>query len=206
MKKQAEDDRDKRKCKIYYTSLDDFWRKEEKLAWLRDNPISKIEFERIEADAKHNWINQSDNDFETLLPLVNKDVKRGKAEEAIFELFSLGVVTAKDEWSFDFDKNNLLEKSKFLCDYYGKSRKKGEIDEENSVIKWTSELKDYLLSNTELKFNKENVRAASFRPFTKKYLYFDKIYTHRTYQNEDIFGIKQNHENYTETIEVGVLL
>ena len=57
-------------------------------------------------------------------------------------------------------------------------------------------MKDYLLSNTELKFNKENVRATSFRPFTKKYLYFDKIYTHQTYQNEDIFGIKQNHKNY----------
>ncbi|MEJ7701497.1 MAG: hypothetical protein WKF71_17895 [Pyrinomonadaceae bacterium] len=68
----------KRKAKIYYTSLDDFWRKEEKLAWLRDNPIEKIEFESITPDEKHNWINQTDNDFETLLPLIDKDVKLGR--------------------------------------------------------------------------------------------------------------------------------
>lgn len=43
----------KRKAKIYYVALDDFWLKEEKLAWLADNPIEKIEFERIEPDAKH---------------------------------------------------------------------------------------------------------------------------------------------------------
>ena len=78
----------KRKAKIYYIALDDFWRKEEKLAWLRDNPIEEIEFERLEPDAKHNWINQTDNDFETLLPLIDKNAL-GRIEEAIF-YFSLG--------------------------------------------------------------------------------------------------------------------
>ncbi|MBA4125211.1 MAG: hypothetical protein H0X72_22450 [Acidobacteria bacterium] len=103
----------KRKAKIYYTSLDDFWRKEEKLGWLRDYPISKIEFERLEPDVKHNWINQTDNDFESLLPIASKDVKQGKAEEAIFEMFSLGVVTARDEWVYDFNKDFLIEKVNF---------------------------------------------------------------------------------------------
>jgi len=83
----------KRKAKIYYISLDDFWRKEEKLAWLRDNPISKIEFELLEPDAKHNWISIADNDWENLIPLIDKDVKLGRKEEAIFKLFPLGVVT-----------------------------------------------------------------------------------------------------------------
>ncbi|MEO7673765.1 MAG: hypothetical protein ABIU09_06780 [Pyrinomonadaceae bacterium] len=80
----------KRKAKIYYTAMDDFWRKEEKLAWLRDNHISKIAFEGITPDEKHNWINQSDNDFETLIQLANKDVQLGRGSAAVLELFSLG--------------------------------------------------------------------------------------------------------------------
>ena len=83
----------KRKAKIYYIALDDFRRKEEKLAWLNDNPIEKIEFERLEPDAKHNWL-FDDNDFETLLPIVSKEAKLGKNDFAVFQLYSLGVSTA----------------------------------------------------------------------------------------------------------------
>ena len=42
----------KRKAKIYYTAMDDFWRKEEKLAWLRENPIHRIAFESITPEEK----------------------------------------------------------------------------------------------------------------------------------------------------------
>lgn len=87
----------KRKAKIYYISLDDFRRKEKKLDWLRDNPISNIEFERIEPDVKHNWL-FDDNDFETLLPIVSKEAKAGKNDFALFQLYSLGVSTNRDEW------------------------------------------------------------------------------------------------------------
>ena len=48
----------KRKAKIYYAAMEDFWRKEEKLAWLRENPIHKIAFESITPDEKHNWLQE----------------------------------------------------------------------------------------------------------------------------------------------------
>ena len=76
----------KRKAKIYYTALDDFWRKEEKLDWLRENPVEKIAFERITPDEKHNWL-FDDNDFETLLPIVSKEAKAGKNDFALFQLY-----------------------------------------------------------------------------------------------------------------------
>lgn len=169
VKKQAEAKRDKHKCKIYYTSLDDFWRKEEKLSWLNDNPIAKIEFDRIEPDDKHNWINQTDNDFETLLPLIDKDVKLGRTEEAIFELFSLGVVTARDEWVYDFDKTALSEKVNFLIDSYNKDLKifkgksKDEIKEEilrrnSNEIKWTRAVISDLRNGKKYAFDINNIK------------------------------------------------
>jgi hypothetical protein len=36
-----------------------------------------------------------DNDFDDLLPLIDKDVKGGKSEEAIFKLFSSEVKNSK---------------------------------------------------------------------------------------------------------------
>ncbi len=58
-----------RKAKIYYISLPDEMRTEDKLAWLRENPISTIAFECIEPDTKNNWINQTEENFRFCLPV-----------------------------------------------------------------------------------------------------------------------------------------
>jgi predicted helicase len=121
--KDAEKRKDKHKCKIHYVELDDFWRKERKLEWIRENPISKIAFQHIKPDAKHNWINQTDNDWDNLMPLVDKEVKAGKSEEAIFKLFSRGIGTYKDEWLYDFSKDALEEKIRFFVNIYEATRK-----------------------------------------------------------------------------------
>jgi len=199
----------KRKAKIYYTSLDDFWRKEEKLGWLRDNPISKIAFERLEPDAKHNWINQTDNDFETLLPLIDKDVKLGKKEEAVFRVFSLGVATNRDEWVYDLDKINLRNKIEFFIKEYQKDfkqyHKKENIKKElyNPNVKYTSEIVENIKRGNELKFNVENIRECMSRPFTKKLTYYDKIITHRVYQNHLIFPFRKQVINYSICVNTG---
>jgi predicted helicase len=98
----------KRKAKIYYTELDDFWRKQEKLDWLRDNPISKIAFETITPDEKHNWINQTDNDFESLLPLFSGN------EDGIFDLFGNTIKTNRDDWVYDFEYEDLTRRFYFF--------------------------------------------------------------------------------------------
>ncbi|HXG82790.1 MAG TPA: type ISP restriction/modification enzyme [Pyrinomonadaceae bacterium] len=193
----------KRKAKIFYTSLDDFWRKEEKLNWLRDNPIEKIQFDSITPDEKHNWINQTDNDFEILLPLIDKGVKLGRIEEAVFELFSLGVVTARDEWVYDFDKNKLSDKINFLIDSYNKDLKvfkgksKDKIKEEigkrdTREIKWTRAVVNDLTKNKKFKFDESKIREFEYRPFIKKNLYFDSDLNEMQYQLPQVYGERDN--------------
>lgn len=104
-----------KKAKIYYFTLTDEMRKEEKLDWLRSAKFSEIPFEFISPDKNHNWLNITDNDFEDLIPVCAKETKLAKTKEeekAIFKLYSLGVVTARDEWVYDFEKNVLQEKVK----------------------------------------------------------------------------------------------
>jgi predicted helicase len=82
------------KAKIFYFTLRDEQRKEEKLEWFKNTRFQDIPFERITPDEHGNWINLADTDFKTLLPLANKQTKLAKTkaqENAVFKLFSLGV-------------------------------------------------------------------------------------------------------------------
>ena len=75
--------------------------------------LPTIKFEEITPDKNSNWINLSDNDFDTLIPIASKETKAAKKpsqEKAIFKLFSLGVVTARDEWVYDYDPNSLRKR------------------------------------------------------------------------------------------------
>jgi predicted helicase len=190
-------------CRIYYRALDDFWKKEEKLDWLRENEMHNIDFKRIIPDKNNNWLNLTDNDFETLMPVCNKEVKLGKGGEAIFELFSLGVATNRDEWVYDFDDKNLKNKTQFFCDFFEKEKirwqnsNKSEklIDFVDRTIKWTEELENHLFRNSALTFDEKNVVQSQYRPFVKKHFYFGKIITHRIYQNEIIFDYQSKNKN-----------
>ncbi len=75
-------------CRIEYVSMEDNWRKEIKLDWLRNNRFGEIAFEKIDNDKNNNWINLSENNWEGLIPSISKD-----AEETIFGDFSNGINT-----------------------------------------------------------------------------------------------------------------
>jgi len=192
------EDRENETCKIHYAALDDFWRKEQKLQWLSQNQMRKISFEIIRPDKKNNWLNIPDNDFDGLLPLCKKNVKFGKCEEALFELYSLGVVTARDEWVYDNDAKALSKKVRHLIDIYNenlvlhkgtdKSRIKDVID---YSIKWSRAVKNDLAKGKKYKFNKNSIIESLYRPFVKKKLYFNKELNEMRYRLPQLF----NNEN-----------
>lgn len=193
----------KKQCIINYISLHDDWRKERKLQWFSESSISQIPFIHIQPDMKNNWINIADNDFETLLPLASKEVKLGKSKKALFELFSLGVVTNRDEWSYDFNKEALSIKTKFFCDYYEAEKVRWNNSDKqipindfvNRTIKWTQELEDHLKRGTILVFDEMNIIESMYRPFSRRFFYFARTITHRIYQNELIYGFQNQHKN-----------
>ena len=67
-------------------------------------------------------------------------------------------------------------------------------------IKWTSELEAHLRRNTSLRFNSERIRSSSYRPFTTLWTYYDRVITHRVYQQDSIFPIENNLPNICITI------
>lgn len=82
---------------------------------------AKGDYEQIKADEKANWVNQTENDWESLIPVADKKTKSGAVrgqDRAIFKLFSLGVSTNRDEWVYDYSAENLSRKMQFFCREY----------------------------------------------------------------------------------------
>src|SRR5665647_656058 len=96
--------RDKKLARVFYVRRPEMETAEEKLSFLASQPMRGLPFDEVQPDKSGNWVNLTSNDFETLLPLASKETKAAKTagkEKAIFKLFSLGVVTARDEWVYD---------------------------------------------------------------------------------------------------------
>ena len=194
-------------CGIHYARREDAELAVDKLAYLRNANFDEIAFESITPDAKNNWLNQSNSDFDTLMPLADRQTKLAKTagdEQAVFGLYSLGIASNRDEWTFDFDLNEVSDKAYHFCRVYRDERQRFELENPNvnvigdwvdRSIKWTAELEKHLTKGDALEFATQNIVPALYRPYVAKYCYYAPIITHRRYQQPQIFPHAQAANN-----------
>ncbi|HEY5326719.1 MAG TPA: type ISP restriction/modification enzyme [Mucilaginibacter sp.] len=175
------------RCRIEYMDMPDEWRKEEKLSWFKNNHLETIPFKRVEPDKKSNWINLADSDFESLIPICNKDVKSGKSKEAVFELYSTGISTNRDEWVIDFSQKGLINMMSYFTNEYNNLLKKKDFSFPNT-IKWSRNLKVRFKNGLEEKFNEKSIIKYNHRPYTPTYLYHSKVFLDEHGLSEKIFN------------------
>ena len=185
--------------KVYYDAVGDYARSFEKIGFIHNEHLTKFDFDELSPDYKNNWLNQSDSDFDSLLPLADRQTKLAKAvsdEQSVFGLYSLGIVTNRDDWAWDLSAPALAKKmSAFISIYQQEmSRYKLAQPEANQLsdwvdrtIKWTSELEAHLSNGDILKFDRKRVTPGLFRPFVAKQCYYSPIVTHRRYQMPQIY-------------------
>ncbi len=118
--------------------------------------------------------------------------KKGKGAvgvpgESIFELYSLGVSTNRDEWMYDSSRSGLAEKVERFIETYNsevdrwKRRKDKKIEPDDFVryedhrIKWSEGLKLNLQRERYAEFSEAAVRHALYRPFCRRLLYYDPV-------------------------------
>jgi len=201
-------------CKIYYTRRPELETAREKLQFLSSTGFKELPFTHIIPDKNSNWINLTENDWDDLIPLASKETKFAKNQsnqQAIFKMFSLGLVTARDEWVYDIANSNLKTKVTFFCELFEKEKirwnasdKKTPINDfVDRTIKWTSELEAHLKNGDSLKYNRKRVRESLYRPFVKRLLYYDRIIVHRLYLQNEIYPIQRIAENILIAVNIG---
>jgi very-short-patch-repair endonuclease len=151
-------------------------------------------WQSITPNAQHNWLQVAELDaFQTFLPMGSKDAKTGMqgAPQTIFDTYSGGVKTNRDDVVYDFRRSALIARVKqFIHDYNSEvNRYKQALEDKESAaddiniddsldythLKWDSTLKMHLQRQRKTKFDATKVRQSLYRPFCKQWLYFDRL-------------------------------
>ena len=187
---------------IFYYCTDEFWNKKQKFDFLNKHQhIGTIEWQTIRPDARHTWLTEGlDPEFETFIPIGSKEAKntKGGDGEAIFRLYSSGVVTSRDSLVYAFDLPLLQERVRTFIEIYNTAadRKRRHnpkdpienfIDTTDPRIKWSHRVKASLKKLELSTYEDTHFRTALYRPFCQQYLYFDHFWNERRYQQHRIF-------------------
>ena len=175
---------------IQYAEVQDYMNREDKLKWLTDNSLSTLQTEPIVPKGKNKWLNQTDSNFDDLIPVISD------SDDSIFEEISSGVTTQRDSWAHDFSKKSLKAKIKYFIGFYNKTLDRYNIEKPTDEflkdwvgkkIKWSDDIFKKLTQGFRPTYENTNIKAALYRPFTVKFQYFDKIVVDRERKFSSIF-------------------
>jgi predicted helicase len=178
---------------IHFHEIGDYLSREEKLQAIEeftsiDGIANGPGWRMIEPDAHGDWLKQRDTSFGAHVPMGLK-----KSEGlAIFENFSLGVVTNRDPWCFNASKAHVAENVERMIEFYNGERRrlakthpgatKKQRDElidkfintDATKVSWTRALKQDLAKDKAITFNEARLVQAVYRPFHKQWMYFSR--------------------------------
>jgi predicted helicase len=183
--------------------LDDNQTGSAKLAILTERQsIAGIDWQELQPDSNYTWLTEGlHTEFDDFLPLGTKEAKGEHAldAEAIFKSYSGGVKTNRDDWAYDYNRDALVAKIKRFIEAYNgeldrwkrRTNKAVSVDDfvtyDDSKIKWSRDLKLDLQRGHDAEFAEAKLRSSLYRPFSKQWLFFDRILNEEVYQLPQIF-------------------
>jgi len=166
---------------IRYRDIGDCLTREEKLEKVaKFGSIGGVDgWEEIAPDRHNDWIGKRDDRFGDYLPMGSKEAKQGHGN-AIFGLYSSGVKTHRDVWTYNSSHALLAKNMKRHIEHCNKQ----DVSNPNmdpKMAQWSEDLKSKL-KKSKPEFNKSKIRKSMYRPFFKQYLYFDATYNGAIYK------------------------
>lgn len=175
--------------KIVFHDIGDYLDQKEKLATVRSfGSISGIsqagKWREIKPDRNNDWLNQRDTSFEGYIQAGSKSKPRPRT---VFETYSMGVKTNRDDWVLNGSKielERLVRKTLGFFNSEAERWKTGDtpatkvknfIKNDAKSIKWTSDLLGDLAKGKTHNIDQTAIRLCHRRPYSKEYLYFDKV-------------------------------
>jgi predicted helicase len=198
--------------RIFFHDIGDYLDQKQKLAIIRDfgsvGGIGKSDgWERIAPDDQNDWLRQRDASFEAFVKIGDKKDNTGIQ---LFENYSLGINSNRDAWAYNSSKQALRANMASMIDVYNAEvrrfpSKAKEMSTSSFILKdaqkisWSSSLIPRLERGEEAGFSLDKVEQATYRPFCKTWVYFDKVFIHRMGQMPSIFP-EEKAENLVITV------
>ena len=187
------------RCRIHYRDIGDYLTRDQKLEALEDaQSISGFcDWQTIMPDEHYDWIGQRGAVFTQFYPLGSKEAKKGKADDAIFGLYSLGLSTNRDPYIYNFSRNDCAKNAERMTQDYLAALSEIEANPElvvddvvrrhSSHLKWTPELIGKLSRHVRVQFKEGYIRKVMYRPFVPTNCYADYVFITRKGQMNWIF-------------------
>lgn len=165
---------------IYYNDIGDYLTREQKLNIIKNaKSVNNIEWNNIIPDKNNDWINQRDEAYNNFIPIFEES----NPNDSIFKRQYTGVYPARDNWIVGFNKIQVDKNVDLLINNYTHelnrlshiSNIKMRIDMVNkseNYIKWSAKLTD-LFKKSKPITKEGKIVLSLYRPFTKKWLYWD---------------------------------
>ncbi len=178
-------------AELNYYDIGDYLSAEEKLAKLEGfKSIDGIDWEQLTPNQEGDWINQRDPIFESFIELGNK---KDKSANTIFSTYSRGILSGRDAWAYNFSRDALAENMRGMIEVYNEQlpryrtayaeasssvrlRVEDVVELDPTRINWDSTLLPEVIKGRQHSFSADRVVASLYRPFTKQWLYFDRIF------------------------------
>ncbi|QJB56560.1 type ISP restriction/modification enzyme [Pseudodesulfovibrio sp. zrk46] len=191
---------------IFFHDIGDYLSREDKLkkveAFASIEGIAEITgWNQITPDERGDWMNLRDNSFDEYIVIGDKKNQQKK----MVEEYSCGVLTCRDAWCFNASKTDLANNMRRMIDFYNhevnrfqslyenldkRDRKKkiaDFIDTDPAKISWSRALKNQLAQGKIYQYEGKGITQSVYRPFSKRWLYFDRSFNEMVYQMPRIF-------------------
>ena len=187
------------KATIHYHDIGDYLTREQKLELVkkfRSIDGRSIDWQIIEPTDRHDWINQRDGLFDTLIPL-SPAKKFDSSQNSFFTSYSLGIATNKDPFLYSSSEKDLEIKVTKMVDFYNSERENlssqlnYELKSDPTSIVWTDMFKSSANKQIPFSFDRSMITTSMYRPFFRQYLSYQKEFIQRTYQQLKFFPTTQ---------------
>lgn len=189
----------KQPATINYSAIPNNLKTKEKLEYLTKHTIDTLNWDTIIPDKNNDWLNKRNDDFEKFIPIGDK---KDKSLKCIMMLYSLGISTNRDAWTYNFSYEYLKKNIVNTINNYNNELRRYEANEitynnltnDETKIKWSRDLKNSFQNRKNIIFYSNRIYISQYRPFIKEYLYYENMLIDQTYLSYKLFP-KPSHKN-----------
>ena len=200
--------------RLHYRDIGDYLSAEDKLKIVDSSSIKSIDWSNIKPNEHGDWLNQRSEDFANWPAIGEKNSPNTK----FFNLYSRGLSTGRDSWTYAQSEHQLLEKLNRLVMTYDEARVAFELwisrngitapkepdfnaflrefpeFADTTKIAWNRTLKNLACKQKPISVSESRSFNALYRPFKNQLAYFQADLNDMTYRLPSMFPT-QNHEN-----------
>ena len=172
---------------LLYRDIGEYLTRDQKYAEIRKlTSASGVPWAEITPNEEGDWINQRNDEFETLTALGSKVDGRSLR---VLATYAAGLQTNRDAWVYSDSRLNLLDHvRRMIANYNREVRRWRDADSPSDVekfidldptkISWARSLRQALSRGQLASFDESAIRLAMYRPFHRRFTYFDKLLNH----------------------------